>query len=77
MWTCHFWVIIGPKIIDFSHMKFFSEKPNFHFPPGPCHCAKLKKKSLELIQSYEDASFSNLKWPIASIIGDPNKKGHI
>ena len=45
-------------------MKIFLEKPDFNFRPGPCHCAKLKKKFLETIQSYEDASFSNPKWPL-------------
>ena len=59
---CHFRVITGPKIINFFPlMRNYSEKSSFHFPPRPFHCAKLTKKSLEGIQSYEDASFSRSK----------------
>ena len=64
MWTCHFLVTIGPKIVDFfPQIRNFSKKPNFHFPSRPFHCAKLKKKSLEWNQSYKYASFSRPKWP--------------
>ena len=36
----------------------------FHLPIVPFHCAKLKKKLLQQIQSCEDAPFLGPKWSI-------------
>ena len=61
MVTCHFWAKIAAAN-DF----FFSKKPLIEIPctSWPFHCAIFKKKFLEQIQSYEDALFLGLKWPV-------------
>ena len=37
-----------------------------HLPISPFHCAKLKKKFFQQIQSYEDVQLLGPKWPISS-----------
>ena len=59
---CHFWDQNGPFVLKI----FFGTNHYcyFHLPIGLFHCAKLKKKILQLIQSYEDAPFWGPKWSI-------------
>ena len=59
----HSWAQNGPFVLN----KFFFRYKSsfyFHLPIGPFHCAKLKKKILQQIQSYEDAPFLGPKWSI-------------
>ena len=66
-------VILGPKWPIYPNQVFFSKNYQFkfHVPFGTFHSAKLKKKSLERIQSYEDMPFlgpkmTRLPWKIIS-----------
>ena len=58
---------LGPKYPNLSWTKFFGTNHYYHFhlPIGPFYWAKFKKKkSLQRIQSYKDATFWSPKWSI-------------
>ena len=58
------YVIFEPKMTP--EQIFFGTNHYYylHLPIAPFHCAKFKKKMLQQIQSYEDASFLGSKWSI-------------
>ena len=53
------------KKIKLPHMNSFLEKQNFHVLITPFHSARILKE-LDLIQTYQDVSFSGPKWPICA-----------
>ena len=55
-----------PKYPSLSWTKIFGKKHYYHFhlPIGPFQWRKFKKKILQWIQDYEDASFLDPKWSI-------------
>ena len=62
MRMCHFQdqngqFVKNKTFFDTNHCYYF------HLPIGPLHCTKFKKFSQQ-IQSYEEAPFLGLKWPI-------------
>ena len=61
LWRC---TIFGPIVVhlpNFFYFLFFWGGGNYyyhsHLPISPFHCAKLKKKIFQQIQSYEDVQF--------------------
>ena len=59
----HFW----DQNCPFATNSFFFENYYYHshLSIGLFYCAKLKKKILQQIQSYEDVQFLGPKWPIS------------
>ena len=62
----HLW----PQISSFALNKILFGKNHYHFDLAinPFHDAKLTKKFLQWIQSYEDSPFLGLKWPIYLLV---------
>ena len=60
-------IILGPKWTIYPNKVLFSEKHQFkfHVPFGPFYSAKLQKKFLEWIQSYDNMPFSGKNGPLA------------
>ena len=58
--------ILGPKWPSCAKWEFFQKNHyyNFHVTLGSFHLAKFQKKSLDGIQSHEDAPFLGPKWPV-------------
>ena len=63
MRICHFWVQNGP----FAPNKVFFEKllKSFSSTCQPFSLCEILKKFFQRIQSYDDAQFLGLKWPIS------------
>ena len=60
MRMCHFKDQNDPFVMNifFDTNRYYY----FHLPIGPFYCAKLKKKFLQRIQSYDNAQFLGPKW---------------